>query len=109
MASLAPEVRLSIRSLRIVVVAIFLSHAVIGFLLYRWRVISQSALAGSDLIIFGLPFWLAFATYWVSFTVSPYLRPRSIYRYVGLTVLSFAGAAFCWFFYMFFAVNTYGT
>ncbi len=38
-----------------------------------------------------------------------YLRPRSMYRYVGLTVLSLAGAAFCWLFYMFFAANTYGT
>lgn len=97
------------RCLRIVVVVVFITHAIVGFLLYRWRVISQSSLAGSEWIVFGIPFWLAFAAYWVALTFSPYLRPRSVYRYIGLTVLSFAGATFCWFCYMFFAANTYGT
>lgn len=109
MAILVPEIRLSIRSLRIVVLAIFLLHAVVGFLLYRWRVISQSSLGESDWIIFGVPFWVACAAYMGAFTFSPYLRPRSVYRYVGLMVLSFAGATFCWFFYMFFAAKSYGT
>jgi hypothetical protein len=109
MAFLSPEVRLSMRSLRIIVVAVFISHALIGFLLYRWRVVSQTSLAGSDWIIFGIPFWVASAAYFLAFTFSPYLRPRSVYRCVGLTVLSIAGAVFCWFFYMFFAANTYGT
>jgi hypothetical protein len=112
MASLAPEVRVSMRSLRIIWIAVFITHAVIGFLLYRWRALSHGSpppLAGSDWIVFGLPFWFAFAAYWLAFTFSPYLRPRSIYRYAGLTVLSFAGAFFCWLFYMLFPVNTYGT
>jgi hypothetical protein len=112
MASLAPEVRLSMRSLRIIWIAVFITHAVTGFLLYRWRALSHdspASLAGSDWIVFGIPFWLAFAAYFAVFTFSPYLRPRSVYRYVGLTVLSFAGAFFCWLFYMFFAANTYGT
>src|SRR5438128_7844596 len=101
MAFLAPEIRLSMRALRIIWVGVFVSHAVIGFLFYRWRVLSHDAvslLAGSDWVVFGIPFWLAFAAYLLAFTFSPYLRPRSVYRYVGLTVLSFAGAVFCWFF-----------
>ena len=112
MASPPLDVRLSMRSLRIIWIAVFVAHGVIGFLLYRWRASfhgSPPSLAGSDWIVFGIPFWLAFAAYWLAFTFSPYLRPRSIYRYAGLTVLSFAGAVFCWLFYMLFAVNTYGT
>src|SRR5205807_2206468 len=108
MAFLAPEIRLSISTLRIVWLGVFISHAIVGFLLYRWRVLSQSQLADSGWVVFGIPFWLAFLAYLVAFTFSAYLRPRSIYRYVGLTVLSFAGAFFCWLFYMFFAANTYG-
>ena len=109
MASFAPEVRLSIRVLRIVWLGVFIVHAIVGFLLYRWRALSDSQLADSDWLVFGIPFWLAFFAYLVAFTFSEYLRPRSVYRYVGLTVLSFAGAAFCWLFYMLFAANTYGT
>jgi hypothetical protein len=111
MACLAPEVRLSKSALRTVWVAVFMSHAVVGFLLYRWRALSrfsESSLAGSDWIVFGVPFWFAFAAYFVAFTFSPYLRPRSVYR-VGLAVLSLAGAFFCCLFYMLFAVNIYGT
>jgi hypothetical protein len=112
MAFLAPEVRLSIPALRIVWIVVFMSHAVVGFLLYRWRVLSrfsESSLAGSDWMVFGVPFWFAFGAYFIAFTFSPYLRPRSVYRYVGLAVLSFAGAFFCCLFYMLFAVNIYGT
>jgi len=112
MACLAPEVRLSKSALRTVWVAVFMSHAVVGFLLNRWRALSrfsESSLAGSDWIVFGVPFWFAFAAYFVAFTFSPYLRPRSVYRYVGLAVLSLAGAFFCCLFYMLFAVNIYGT
>src|SRR5439155_3579345 len=108
MSFFAPRVRLSMRLLWVIAIAIFLSHAVIGFLLYRWRVISQSAFA-HDWIVFGVPFWLAFAAYWAAFLVSPYLRRRSVYRYIGFTVLAFAGAACCWFFYMLLAANFYGT
>jgi len=67
---LPPEIRLSMRWLRVIVVAIFLGHAVVGFLFYRWRVVSQSSLSGSDWIVFGIPFWVAFAAYWAVFTVS---------------------------------------
>ncbi len=109
MASFVPEVLLSMRSLRIIWVVVFMCQAVVGFLLYRWRIISQSSLSASDWIVFGIPFWFAVAGYLVAFTFSPYLRPRSIYRYVGLTVLSFAGAFFCLLLYMIFAANTYGT
>jgi len=112
MASLAPEVRLSVPALRIVWVAVFMSHATVGFLLYRWRVLSRfsaSSLAGSDWVVFGVPFWFAFSAYFIAFTFSLYLRPRSVYRYVGLAVLSLADAFFCCLFYMLFAVNIYGT
>ena len=95
--------------LRIVWLGVFIAHAISGFLLYRWRALSDSHLADNDWLVFGLPFWLAFLTYLVAFIFSEYLRPRSLYRYVALTVLSFAGAAFCCLFYMFFAANTYGT
>jgi hypothetical protein len=53
MAFLAPEVRLSILALRVVWLAVFMTHAVIGFLLYRWRVLSrfsESSLAGNAMI-----------------------------------------------------------
>ena len=59
MACLAPEVRLSKSALRTVWVAVFMSHAVVGFLLYGWRALSrfsESSLAGSDWIVFGVPF-----------------------------------------------------
>jgi hypothetical protein len=101
--------RISIGALRLCFVVIFLTHIAVGFLLYRWRVISDSAIADSDWLIFGLPFWLAFGSYCFVFVTSSYLRPRSLYRQIGLVVLSFASAFGSFWLYMFLALNTYGS
>jgi hypothetical protein len=90
-------------------VAIFLAHIVAGFLLYRWRVVSDSAITDNDWLVFGLPFWLAFGSYCFVFVASSYLRPRSLYRHIGLVVLSLASAFGSLCIYMLLALNTYGS
>jgi hypothetical protein len=52
---------------------------------------------------------LAWAGYWFALAGSPYLRPRSVYRHLGLIVLSFAGLFFLTWFWMLFALNIYGS
>ena len=101
--------RISIGGVRLCFAAIFLAHIVAGFFLYRWRVVSHSAITDNDWLVLGLPFWLAFAGYCFLFVASSYLRPRSIYRHIGLLALSLASAfgSFC--LYMFLALNTYGS
>jgi hypothetical protein len=51
---------------------------------------------------------LAWLGYFISFAGSPYLRPRSVYRYVGLAILAVAGVFFSTLFWLLFAVNIYG-
>jgi hypothetical protein len=49
--------------------------------------------------------WLG---YFISLAASPYLRPRSIYRYIGLSFLACAGVFFSTWLWLLFAVNLYG-
>jgi hypothetical protein len=77
-------------------------------LLYRWNTLSEPNPVPYQLQFHILPF-LTWAGYWFALAGSPYLRPRSVYRHLGLIVLSFAGLFFSRWFWMLFAVNIYGS
>jgi hypothetical protein len=51
---------------------------------------------------------LAWLGYFISLAGSPYLRPRSLYRYIGLVFLACAGVFFSTYLWLVIAVNLYG-
>jgi len=51
---------------------------------------------------------LAWAGYWFALAGSPYLRISSVYRHIGLALLSFAALCFSTFLWLLFAINIYG-
>ena len=93
---------------RMLFVAVWLLYTGIEFLLYRWNALSEPNRVPYQLQFYVLPL-LAWAGYWLALACSPYLRPRSIYRQVGLIVLSFGGLFFATWFWMLFALNIYGS
>ena len=86
--------------------AVFLLYGVIGFMLYRGRVVPHWAFCQSDFVIFALPFLIAFLAnagvlfYW--------RRPQSVARVARHLAVSFALVALACWVYMVCAVNTYG-
>lgn len=93
---------------RALFVAVWLLYAGIEFLLYRWNALSEPNPVPYQLQFYVLSL-LAWAGYWFALAGSPYLRPRSGYRHLGLIVLSFAGLFFSTWFWMLFALNIYGS
>src|SRR4051794_2695634 len=88
---------------------VFIAHCLIGLALYRWRFVGHPSIADSDFLTFTLPFALAALAYWLAIFVSPFLRPRSPYRQIGLIMLSFCTAVVSLFVYMLFGLNIYGS
>jgi len=85
---------------------IFSLYGVVGFLLYRGRVIPHWGFCQSDLAIFGLPFLSAFfANAGVLFFL---IRPLSSARAIRHLAVSFALTALACWIYMVCAVNMYG-
>jgi hypothetical protein len=93
---------------RTLFVALWLLYAGVELLLYRWNALSEPNPVPYQLQFYMLPL-LAWAGYWFALAGSPYLRPRSVYRHLGLIVLSFAGLFFLTWFWMLFALNIYGS
>ena len=87
-------------------VSVFVLYGAVGFLLYRGRCVSDWAFCESDLVIFALPFLLAFVAN--ASILLFWLRPHSLARVAGLLSASFVLAALGWWAYMVCAVNTYG-
>src|SRR5215468_1296672 len=87
---------------------IFAAYITVGFLLYRWRVLSQSPARQSDLLVFGVPFLIAWAAFWFALWRSPFFRPRALYVYVAIVAASFAAAFLAFWLYMIFAATIYG-
>ena len=92
---------------RFLFIAVWIAYSALSFFLYRWNAVRHgSAVSGPVFIVL---LCLAFAGYWFALVGSPYLRPRSLYRYCGLLVLSLAGLFFSTWFWMLFALNLYGS
>jgi hypothetical protein len=103
----APSHSSSSRGLVITLLAaVFLLYGVVGFMLYRGRVIPHWAFCQSDFVIFALPFLAAIlANAGVLFF---WMRPQSLARVARHLAISFALAVLAWLVYMVCAVNTYG-
>src|SRR5438067_5322694 len=88
-------------------VVVCIAYCSLAFLLARWNVISHQQPVDLRLgfALLGLAAW---AGYWFALLGSPYLRPRSVYRHIGLFALSFAALVFSTFLWMLVAVNVYG-
>jgi len=87
----------------------FLFHCLIGFLLYRGRVVSSWRVCDSDLIVFDAPFAFALAGYaWILFA-SPWLRPRSRVKTSILLAVCLILVFLSTWSYMVLALNTYGS
>jgi hypothetical protein len=99
--------RFSIAWGRFYFIAVWVVYCGAAFLLARRNVISHQH--PRDLpLVFPVLALAAWAGYWFALTGSPYLRPRSLYRYIGLFFLSFAGLFFSMLMWLFLAVNVYG-
>jgi hypothetical protein len=86
---------------------------VAGLRRYRIFALSLQRPFGTEPRTYQLQFYvlplLSWAGYWFVLAGSPNLRPRSVYRHLGLIVLSFAGLFFSTWFWMLFALNIYGS
>jgi hypothetical protein len=87
-------------------IATWLAYCCVGFLTYHWAVLTHRGF--SPIVGFIVLPLLAWLGDFFSLAASPYLRPRSLYRYVGLVFLAAAGVFFSTWFWLLFAVNIYG-
>jgi hypothetical protein len=84
-------------------IATWVAYCGVSFFLYRHGALTHHGFPG----FMALPF-LAWLGYFISLAGSPYLRPRSVYRYIGLGVLAVAGVFFFTWLWFVVAVNLYG-
>ena len=87
-------------------IATWMAYCSICFFLYRSAALTHRGF--SPIMGFVVLPSLAWLGYFISLAGSPYLRPRSVYRYVGLAVLAAAGVFFSTWFWLLFALNMYG-
>ena|ERR1700720_1145153 len=87
-------------------IATWLAYSSVAFFLYRCAALTHRGF--SEIVGFIVLSSLAWLGYFISLAGSPYLRPRSVYRYLGLAVLAAAGVFFSTWFWLLFAVNIYG-
>jgi len=87
-------------------IATWIAYCGVAFFLYRWAALTHRGF--SEIVGFIVLPSLAWLGYFISLAGSPYLRPRSLYRYCRLAVLSFAGVFFSTWLWLLFAVNIYG-
>jgi len=90
--------------------AIAIAYIIVGFLLYRERVISTATVWDSDLLVFALPLSIAFAAFcfvlWPRSLTSGSQSLAARVRAVALSALATAVSAYI---YTFLAFNRYGT
>jgi hypothetical protein len=92
---------------RFLFVAVWLVYCAMAFLLAHWNVTAH-AHPHDTRLLFSLLAVAAWFGFWFALVGSPYLRPRSPYRHLGLLVLSFAGLFFSSWLWVFVVANTYG-
>jgi len=90
-------------------VAVFLAHCLIGFVLYRGRAVSGWRICDSDAVVFGVPFLLALAGYAYVLFASPWSRRRSFLPGLLVGVACIVLVLLSTWCYMFEALNTYGS
>jgi hypothetical protein len=85
---------------RLYFAGVWLAYSSLALLLARWNVTfhKQPMDLRLEFTLLGLAAW---AGYWFALLGSPYLRPRSVYRHIGLLALSLAALLFstfygCW-------------
>ena len=91
------------------VIAVFISHCIVGFLFYRGRVVQKLPIFDSDLIVFAAPSLAAFFAYfWILFRSSYF--PKQMWPRIGAIALICLLVTFLshWA-SMILAFNTYGT
>lgn len=88
--------------------AILVGHCGLFFVLYRARVLHHSAFADSDALVFGAPFLLAAAAYFLLFRL-PFSPPRSRGRIISIAVGGLFAALLSSVAALIVAFNTYGT
>ena len=93
----------------LLLVVVFVTHCLVGFMLYRGRVVSRWPISDSDFVVFAVPFFVALLAYAYVLLFSPWLRPRSVLRYIGLSAACLLLVFLSTWCYMFFALNTYGS
>ena len=99
--------RFSLARGRLYFALVWLGYCSLAFVLAGWNVTSHQQ--PIDLrLVFAVMALLAWAGYWFALAGSPYLRVRSVYRHIGLALLSFAALCFSTFLWLFLAVNIYG-
>jgi len=104
--------RISMAWGRFYFIAVFITYCAAEFLLGRWTALSLRR--GADVrplarpLVLSLPVF-AWIGYWLALSLSPYLRPRSVYRQCGLVVLAVAGVFFSSLLWMLLLANIYGT
>jgi hypothetical protein len=96
-------VQFSQRIGRVYFIAVWWAYCAAEFLVMRHGYHRQWAVPSWFVPLpFAIPV-LALGGYWHALAASPYLRPRSLYRHIGIGVLAFAGLFFstcCWVFLM---------
>jgi hypothetical protein len=90
-------------------IAVFLLHGLLGFVLYRGRAVSRWPVCDSDLVVFAAPLVFALTAYASVLLSSPWLRPRSALRHLGMAVVCLILAFLSTWVYMFLALNNYGS
>jgi hypothetical protein len=80
--------RFSMATGRLWFIATWILYCSVGFWLHRWAALSRHAI--SPIVGFVVMPALAWLGYFISLAGSPYLRPRSLYRYIGLVFLALA-------------------
>jgi hypothetical protein len=90
-------------------IAVFLFHCLLGFVLYRGRVISRWPVCDSDFVVFAAPLVFALTAYAYVLISSPWLRPRSALRYFGMTAVCLILAFLSTWAYLFVSLNNYGS
>jgi tRNA (mo5U34)-methyltransferase len=102
----AYRTRFSLAQGRLYFVAVWLVYSSLAFLIARWNVTSHQHPKDLRLVFAGLAV-AAWAGYWFALVGSPYLRPRSVYRHLGLVFLSLAGVFFSTLLWLLLAVKAY--
>jgi hypothetical protein len=87
-------------------VAPWFVYCSVAFFLYRRAALTHRGF--SEIVGFIVLPSLAWLGYFIALAGSPYLRPRSTYRYLGLVVLAIAGVFFSTWLWLVIAVNLYG-
>ena len=90
-------------------ITVFVFHCLVGFILYRGRAVSRWPICDSDLIVFEAPLVFALAAYAYVLFSSPWLRPRSGLRLLGMSAVCLILAFLSTWCYMVLALNNYGS